>query len=397
MQQAQDTRTLQIKLDKAKAAVILDHPFFASILAKRKLILSPVVMTAGIDDRGTLYFNPDFIGRCSVPQLVWTMCHEVGHYIGQHFTRLGNRDKFRWNFAGDAWINDWLKEERIGEPVPNTVNMPGSFSLTVDEIYNSLPQGKGGKGGKGQGNGPAGNEYDNGLGDEKVEGEQPLTPGEAESVAVEVKLDVAEAAQVARMRGKLSANAERLVDSIINVRTPWHEILERFMVSFTNSEYSWKRPNKRFLSLDLYLPSVGKVPRMGIAVVEIDTSGSIDMRQLQHFGGHVNRVLGECLPEKLYVVYTDSKVCRVDVFTPDDFPITFTPAGGGGTDMREVFRWIEQEGIDPECVIILTDGYTPFPTEEQYPTVWAVTTDVAVPEGIGQVVRILPEDVDGIH
>ena len=56
--------------------------------------------------------------------------------------------------------------------------------------------------------------------------------------------------------------------------------------------------------------------------------------------------------------------------------------GGGGTDFRPPFEYVEREGITPACLIYLTDGYGPFPQNPPpYPVLWAMTTDVVPPWG----------------
>ena len=80
------------KMDKARAKIVLDHPFFASILLRRKMIETKQVPTLAVDARGTIYYNTEFTDKLSVPQLVWALCHEVGHVIGQHATRVGARN-----------------------------------------------------------------------------------------------------------------------------------------------------------------------------------------------------------------------------------------------------------------------------------------------------------------
>lgn len=42
-------------LDRAKVAIVTQHPFFASILMKRKLIEDNTIPTAAVDQRGQIY------------------------------------------------------------------------------------------------------------------------------------------------------------------------------------------------------------------------------------------------------------------------------------------------------------------------------------------------------
>jgi predicted metal-dependent peptidase len=56
--------------------------------------------------------------------------------------------------------------------------------------------------------------------------------------------------------------------------------------------------------------------------------------------------------------------------------------GGGGTDMCRIFEYVEENKLEPEAIIVLTDGYTPFPNIIKYPTLWAITSEhILAPAG----------------
>jgi predicted metal-dependent peptidase len=358
------------KLDKAKVAIVTQHPFFASILLKRKLIADKSIPTAAVDQRGQIYYNPDFIEKLTVDQAVFLLAHEVGHVIGQHASRRGARQAKRWNIAGDAWINDMLKDAKIGDFIPGGVDMPGSKDDTVDAIYNKLPEEQDGSG---RVPGPGG------IGDDLIERGAPLTADEADKIDAETRVEVAQAAQAAKMQGKLPASLQKIIADLIDPGTPWYEILERYMTSFKRGEVSWARPNRRF---EQYLPSPGKVAEMGEVVIQIDVSGSISPRELNYYNGHLARIIELCSPERVHVLYVDTSVCKHDTFERgEEFALEFY--AGGGTDMEAGFKYIEDKGIDPEVFVCLTDGYTSFDPSSKpaYPVVWCISTDVEAPYG----------------
>jgi predicted metal-dependent peptidase len=358
------------KLDKAKVAIVTQHPFFASILLKRKLIEDKSIPTAAVDQRGQIYYNPDFIEKLSVDQAVFLLAHEVGHVIGQHASRRGARQAKRWNIAGDAWINDMLRDAKIGDFIQGGVDMPGSKDDTVDAIYNRLPEEQDGDG---PGRGPGG------IGDDLIERGTPLTADEADKIDAETRVEVAQAAQAAKMQGKLPASLQKIIADLIDPGTPWYEILERYMTSFKRGEVSWARPNRRF---EQYLPSPGKVAEMGEVVIQIDVSGSISPQELNYYNGHLARIIELCSPERVHVLYVDTSVCKHDTFERgEEFALEFY--SGGGTDMEAGFKYIEDKGIDPEVFVCLTDGYTNFDvgSKPAYPVVWCISTDVEAPYG----------------
>ena len=363
------------KLDKAKAQIVMDHPFFSSILLSHKLTETRDIPTLAVTARGDIFYNPDFIESLTVPQIVWGLCHEVGHVIAQHATRRNNRHAMKWNYAGDAWINDMLNSCKIGTPIPDTVDMPGSHDKTTETIYDQLPDSDGGGGG---GGGDDSSKWDNGIGND-ISNEQ-LTESEINEIEAVNKVKVAQAAQAAKARGKLPGELSKIVSDILNVKTPWYDIMERRMVSFVHQDYTWTRPNRRFIGSGVYLPSVAKQPAMGTIALQIDVSGSITPDEIKYYNGHIQRIMRSCRPEKVHVLYTDTKVLRHEEFDQDE-EFTIEHFSGGGTDMGAGFRYLEHKGIFPDVVVTLTDGYTPFPEHLDCESVWCISSNTVSPIG----------------
>lgn len=366
------------KLDKAKAQIVLDHPFFSSILLRKQLIEDPTIPTLAVNARGDIYYNHDFVESLTVPQVVWGLCHEVGHVIGQHAMRRKDRDHKKWNYAGDAWINDMLNDCHVGEAIPDTVNMPGSKDKTTEQIYDELPESSPDDGSGGGGNGKP--QFDNGLGDD-IKYEE-LTESEIKEIEAQAKVEIAQAAQAAKARGKLPGKLAEIVSEFINVKTPWYDHLERYMNGMTNNDYTWLRPNRRFIGQGMYLPSTGKMPTMGEVVLQVDISGSVSKTEIDYYNGHVRRIMADCNPTRVHVIYTDTKVQKHDVFEFGE-EVSVTYHSGGGTDMVEGLRYIEAQGIEPDVMVTLTDGYTDFPEPNQFnfPQVWCISSDKTSPVG----------------
>ena len=110
-------------------------------------------------------------------------------------------------------------------------------------------------------------------------------------------------------------------------------------------------------------------------VIGVDTSGSINQGLIEMFAAEIRAIVEMVKPECVHVVYCDATVHRVDEFLPDD-PITINAIGGGGTDFGPVFKWVEEQSIQPACLVYLTDmwGYFP-PNPPDYPTLWATMTE----------------------
>jgi predicted metal-dependent peptidase len=152
------------------------------------------------------------------------------------------------------------------------------------------------------------------------------------------------------------------------------------MTSFTRGDYTWARPNRRFANC--YLPSTGKTAEMGEVVIQVDVSGSISKLELDHYNGHLQRIVSQCNPSRVHVLYVDTAVAKHEVFEQGE-EVALTFYCGGGTDMEEGFNYIAKEGIKPEVFVCLTDGYTDFneANAPDYPVVWCISSDIRAPYG----------------
>ena len=187
---------------------------------------------------------------------------------------------------------------------------------------------------------------------------------------------------MAKQTGHLPGDIARMMEELFEPVLPWRNILRRFMTEKCNDDFSWKRGNRRFIAQGLYLPSRLSDDAMGEIVVVIDTSGSIGQKELTEFGSEIKSIVDEVRPSKVRVIYCDSRIAHIDEFGPDD-DLQFAAHGGGGTDFRPPFKWLEKNQIVPRALVYLTDGYGPFPEQEpDFPTLWCINNhDVTPPHG----------------
>ena len=236
-------------------------------------------------------FNPDFIRSLTNDELKFLVTHEISHPMFDHCERKRDKDHEKWNIATDYIINQILVDEKIGV-------MP-KIGLQDKELYDKA---------KGvsenvyallpptvKNKSPNGIHLDsdgNSLG-EALDSVESSASTEAEKAqrTAEWKIKVTQARNSAKIMGKLSANLERLVGGLLESRVDWREVLQRFVIK--------QRTDDRTL-------------------------------------------------------YFDSDVCHADEFDKDTEP-TFAPHGGGGTAFSPVFKYMQENDIDPVACIFLTD------------------------------------------
>jgi predicted metal-dependent peptidase len=172
------------------------------------------------------------------------------------------------------------------------------------------------------------------------------------------------------------------VEEIKSPQVPWRETMRKVVQPvIIHQDFSWARPNRRWAPQGIFMPEL-RSERMPAGVVYWDTSGSRDYADARaEAGAEVISIIDECRPEKLYVIYGDTEVTKVEIFEPDDV-ITFNPVGGGGTAFEPIFSWIEENQIEPAFFIGITDAIGSFPAQApEYPTIWCVSGRGAVPFG----------------
>jgi predicted metal-dependent peptidase len=179
----------------------------------------------------------------------------------------------------------------------------------------------------------------------------------------------------------------RAVEEILRPAVPWPEVLREFLTRSARNDYRWNRPNRRFVARGVYLPSLAG-ESLGEVVVAVDTSGSIGQEELDRFAAEVQGIL-DAYEVHLTILYHDTSVTSVEEWSPTDGPIKLRPVGGGGTSLRCVFKWLDEQGFDPTCLVCLTDLYTSFPPERPpYPVLWSVVGGCCTQPPFGQYLTI---------
>lgn len=352
------------KLTKARAGLILDQPFFGALALRLKLIENNQLPTLAVDGK-CIYFNSKFVEELPLDLCKSAIAHEVMHCVFDHMARVGQRDRAKWNQAGDYAINDELQKAgfMLGE---GWLHNPHFSGMSADHIYNLLPD-----------NPPDAGQPGGGLCD-------IMPAAQDQSAATQDRVDwqvaTAQAAQAAKAMGKLPGSLERFIEGVLHPQVDWRSVLRRFMQEVAKSDYTFAKANRRYIPHGYYLPSMHS-EGAGSIVCVIDTSGSIDQPTLEAFGAEIKSIHEDLKPTALHVIYADAAVNHMDTFGPDDSPV-FKMRGGGGTDFRPAFAHVEEQGLQPVCLLYLTDTYGAFPEHEpEYPALWVKTTDGATPWG----------------
>lgn len=380
------------KLFKAKLGLLLDAPFWGSLLCNLKAEQANIPTMA--TDGKRLLWSAAQVEKWSLPEVQTVLAHEVGHCMLLHHTRRGDRDSETWNKACDYAVNLILESANVaarnqGKPLPFVwpVSTPPLLDnqyagMSAEAIYKVLKQKEQGQGGQGQGQGQGseqgkgqpsmGDVLDSPAQDEDSQGKEEATWQQA----------TIQAAQAAKGRGEVPGEVKTLIDNILNPKVDWKEVLRRFIRDRAKDDYNFSRPNRRYMASGFVLPSLYS-QRIGTIGIIRDTSGSTQDWQKEILS-ELASIISECKPEKVVVIDADSRVQRVLELDPSD-ELPTDALGGGGTDFCPALE--KMENFQPVCCIYLTDLDGTFPTSEpSFPVLWATNNSLQVP--FGEIVKI---------
>jgi predicted metal-dependent peptidase len=98
-------------------------------------------------------------------------------------------------------------------------------------------------------------------------------------------------------------------------------------------------------------------------------------------------------PEHVDLLYWDGEVTGHEEYKRGDYDSILSsmkPKGGGGTDPRCVERYLKQNKIKPDCIVMLTDGETfnQWGTHWPAPILWVIAGDHKKISATGKTVHI---------
>jgi predicted metal-dependent peptidase len=351
----------------SKAVVdIMGNPKYvalAGVLMIGEKSLKDDVPTACTNGRDEMYGRA-FVDELNDAELRFLVLHESYHKLYKHLTtwhHLFKEDPQLANMACDYVINQkitddntdgWARMPKGGYLDPKYRGMDSA------QVYNLLKQGGSGDTGSSEGSGSQGNGLPQGFDEHDWEGAGELSDDERRELARDIDEAIRQGALIA---GKMGSGGDRDLQDLLQPQVDWREVLREFInATCAGNDYStWQRPNRRFMSAGVYLPS-GISEQVGELVVAIDTSGSIGSRELTQFLSEVHSICQTVKPDAVRLLYWDTKVCRDEKYDNtqlDDLVKSTKPAGGGGTRIDCVPKYMAEYGIKPQAVIVLTDGY----------------------------------------
>lgn len=349
-------------------------PYLASAL----LALDPVVIEdpGGLDlsrypadTKWRVYIDPDVLARDDVPRVGFWLVHQVAHLLRAHADRYPGtpapdatdrdwqptKEQRRWKLATDAEIDDDLVGGEL--VVPEDATTPASLDLPdgqlAEQYWDALPDEPECRGDCGGGADGQPRPYDK-AGD-------GLSGTACKLVRRETARRIKEHV---RDRGDKASGWLRWADELLTPTVNWRRELaahvRRGVADVAGRvDLTYRRPSRRAHSNpDVIMPSL-RMPVPTVAIV-IDTSGSVSDQMLGQALAEVGGVLRSLgvARDRMRLIACDARAYEAQSVRSLG---TVELAGGGGTDMRAGLEAASALKPRPDLVIVMTDGFTPWP------------------------------------
>ncbi len=374
------------RISQIKAKLLVEYPYFGTLASRLELQESDNIQ-AFLSDGVVFQYNSDYLERLSDAELGCALSNGALHAALSHENRRNDRMSWLWQLATDYAINAMLVENGMTPPphIHFHTRFEGMYAEEIYAVLKSEIQNE---------------EYDDdeandtGFNEENRRRQQQMhSPDQQEAKAKnrpEMEVDTVtkeqqwhqqmhKALKQALEGNDVPQGIERFVNLDALATLNWRELLHHAVERHFRSDYAQIPPSKKLLYRGIYLPSLhSELLRL---VVAIDSSGSVDERLLSLFIAEVESLMILYPQHEIELVVCDSKIRSHETFYSGEM-LDVSLSGGGATDFRPVFEWIEKTLFTCNLLLYFTDTHGTFPLRApDFETVWIAPEKADVPFG----------------
>ena len=328
------------RLERAKAKLMLTHPFFGALSTTLDIEKSDDIESIYTKDN-KLLFNNEYINTLNDDELSFILANASLHQNSIYKKRGVKKIDWLWDLAVDYTINSILVANDL--PLPPKLNYDSYYDdMYAEEIYEDLKSK---------------------IKDLKEQEEDQDYKAQNENLLDDLIDQI-----IQKHKDSLPRGIERLVEFKSPPKLDWKALLFRYINNSLVSDFRFNPPNKKFLYQNIALPRVyGESLEIAVA---IDTSSSIDEELLDLFLSEFSAIMQSFDSCEILFIECDEKIRSVrKLYASDDLSTTLK--GGGGTDFRPVFDYLQKDLIDLKTLIYFTDGEGIYPDfMPQIETLW---------------------------
>ncbi len=359
-----DLVQLEKSLTKAKVHLMYsaESDFFIKICFSLVMLWDTSISTAATNGKKIL-INPNYWFALSVDEQVFLLLHESMHVAYLHIFRGTGLIHEKYNAAADYVINLHLVTAGFRMPKGGLLNRDYK-DMSTEQVYALLPDST------------------------KCPEPDLLTPeGDAKELEKEVEDLVVQAAMQAKMNGKpgtVPGEIQIFLNKLLNPRLPWQKLLMRYVNSYNQDDFSFKKFNRRLFP-EYILPGLHS-ETLGNMMIAVDTSGSVEQEHFDVFVSEICGIFRMMKPKKITLIQFDTRIRGVNnlVKLQDMKDVKFS--GRGGTNIGPVINWINEN--KPQLTLIFTDGeFYFYDNETRQDIIWLINNNDSFNSKFGKVIN----------
>ena len=390
---------------------VLDHPRYAALSGVAQL--GEIRVERGVPTAYTnfrdIVIGYEFVETLTDEEIRGAFIHELYHIIYMHAA------VYLWMHKTNPKLANVVWDYRINGQIVKENRVDGFAKLPDGALYDSKYDGmlegdiwellykeeeESGAGGDttsptdDEGSaGSAGSAEQGSMDDHDVEAFEKLSEEEQRELSNDIQEAIRQGLLAAEKAGK---GGNKTLEELVEVVIPWEDIIQEWFVDTCSGgeDGTFRVPNRKYMPINIIRPSRIQ-DKLNDIVLSIDTSGSVASEQLTKFMSVVRNIIETLAINNVHVIYWDTEVRSHEVYGETAIPLselvnTTKPKGGGGTDVTCVHKYIEQNNIQAEGVVVLTDGHLwgGWGTWTM-PVLWAVLNNREVKPSVGKKLDVL--------
>lgn len=385
------------EVNKTSIKLIINEPFYGHFFMGLVKQISESIPTMAVSLRGRnslfLLTNTTFWNSLSAEHRYGVVKHEILHILFKHLfmmDKFGN--KYVFNLAADILVNQYIASNQLPtggivlelfpdlnldreETVKYYYDKLMSFIKEQQSIDEQYPNSEDGTPNPQR---PSNQSWDNlkpyldPMNEAQRQHEQwEMMKGlsQTERDLIEGGLNDYIKGTVERLKtyGTLPAGIQAYIEELLAMMKPtvnWKRVLRLFTenASSTYLQNTLKKASKRYGTI----PGI-KIRKRQKILVAIDTSGSVNLDDLQEFFGEMYHIWKE--QAEITVVECDTAIHHVYNYNGKMPEFVH---GRGGTDFNAPILYANEKA-KPDAIVYFTDGYAPIPeVRSRVPIMWLI-------------------------
>lgn len=378
---------IEDEIVRFKMQLLRKMPFYGDIVMRLPIVRNDSVSTARTNGR-IIEYNAKFLSGMREGQRNFVIMHEIFHVLLFHCDRRNERRPRIWNTAADIIVNHMLQKftyEMNSRGIVFERPVDGIFayindSETVENLYAKLltenddlkdnsPKVRIRLNNWGPDRNKLRNAPDDIILIDVTEHSGDVKKGKEDEDAKDLfeEIGLSKQAILDIIRESASKNRSsmgsyfvprQLFGLVESKKIKWQVLFRDFLIEEINEETSYATPERKYIHMNLIIPGYGtQEERLEEVWAFVDSSGSIGSTEMSEFLTQLYRISKEfhCI---FNICYWDTEVTDIYKKVANEKDIFKSlPNHSGGTDINCVYRFIKENKIKPDVMLVLTDGY----------------------------------------